>query len=64
MEVVKCPVCGKSFIPAPEHIYKAWIKGKAKPLCGWNCLRKLERAIEAKKEAKKRAKEAKKNENR
>jgi hypothetical protein len=28
-----CPVCGKNFIPASEHIYT---DGKTK-LCGWNC---------------------------
>ena len=52
MELVRCPMCGKSFIPAPEHIYKAPIKGRVKYLCGWNCLRKLEREKEAKKKLK------------
>lgn len=42
MELMKCPVCGRSFIKAPYHVYKTVINGKVKYLCGWNCLRKLE----------------------
>lgn len=55
LELFKCPICGKGFIPAPLHIFKATIKGRVKYLCGWNCLRELER----KKDAKKKRKEAK-----
>lgn len=29
----KCPVCGKTFIPAPYHIYRY----ESKIYCGWNC---------------------------
>lgn len=49
MEAVKCPVCGKEFIPATENIYKASIKGRTKHLCSWTCYRKIQRAKEAKK---------------
>lgn len=52
MELVKCFVCGKEFIPAPENVYKASIKGKVKHLCSWSCLRKLQREKEAKKKSK------------
>lgn len=52
MIVEKCPICGKSFVPAPYHIYKASIKGRVKNLCGWNCLRKLERERETNKKPK------------
>lgn len=31
--VHKCPICGKSFIPAAMHIYRK--NGNA--FCGWNC---------------------------
>lgn len=52
MKTRKCFVCGKEFILAPENIFKVLIEGKVKHLCGWNCLRKLEREKEAKKKPK------------
>ena len=57
MRVVNCPICGKAFVIAPKNIYKALIGGKVKHLCGWNCLRVLEKEREANKDAKKRRKE-------
>lgn len=32
-----CPICGRTFIPAPYHIYKAYINGSLKYLCSWTC---------------------------
>ena len=32
-----CVVCGKIFIPAPEHIYNEERGGKVKHICGYNC---------------------------
>ena len=31
-----CPVCGKTFIPAPLHRYK--LDGRDKLVCSWHCL--------------------------
>ena len=42
-----CPVCGKTFICYPEHVYK--IKkdtGNPKKVCSWGCQRKWEREHE------------------
>ena len=39
----KCPVCGKVYVPAPEHVYKVLIGGKRKNVCSWHCMRKYER---------------------
>lgn len=39
-----CPVCGKNFIAAPEHIYKVCDK----KVCSWTCMLKGEREIEIK----------------
>ena len=33
-----CPVCGKNFIPAIQHIYR--VKGKL--VCTWTCMLKAE----------------------
>lgn len=35
----KCPICGKIFLAAPFHIYKA----KNKLVCSWGCVRKYEK---------------------
>lgn len=48
MQYRTCYVCGKTFILAPENIYKAHVGGKVKHLCGWNCLRALEKKKAAK----------------
>lgn len=31
-----CPICGKTFIPAPEHVYKTGPKGRM--VCSWGCV--------------------------
>lgn len=33
----KCPVCGKSFIPAPYHVYKVLMHRSNKLVCSWAC---------------------------
>lgn len=38
-----CPVCGKTFIPAALHVYKARIHGIEKKVCTWGCQMKHER---------------------
>ena len=42
---VKCPVCGKSFIPYPEHVYKDK-RNSGKRVCSWSCVCKSERLKE------------------
>ena len=32
---VKCPICGKMYIPAPEHVYRNY-NGK-KMVCSYKC---------------------------
>ena len=32
---VKCPICGKMYIPAPEHVYRNY-NGK-KMVCSYQC---------------------------
>ena len=36
----KCPICGKDFHPAPQHIYK--ISGN-KVVCSYTCMRAWEK---------------------
>lgn len=45
-----CIICGKTFIPAPMHIYK--VKGKL--VCSYNCRCAFEKSEEQKKAAKRR----------
>lgn len=40
-----CPICGKNFVLAPEHMYR----DGTKKVCGWNCQCEAERRKEAKK---------------
>lgn len=49
IQELTCPVCGKTFIPAYEHIYK----DGTKKVCGWNCQCEAERRKEAEKARKK-----------
>jgi len=42
----KCPVCGKIFVPAPEHVYIEDQKG----FCKWTCLCEYRRRKEEAKE--------------
>lgn len=40
IQEVKCPVCGKVFIPSPEHVYKVYLKGynAYKKVCSYHCM--------------------------
>ena len=38
---LKCGVCGKTFIPAPEHIYKSAVDGSC--VCSWHCMLESEK---------------------
>lgn len=45
---ITCPVCGKTFIPAPQHAYSAEIHKKngyvkKVTLCSWSCVRAHEK---------------------
>ena len=44
---IKCPVCGKMYKPAPEHVYKIG-KNKKRLVCSYNCMRKWEKEKEEK----------------
>jgi predicted nucleic acid-binding Zn-ribbon protein len=37
MKMLKCAKCGKLFIPAPEHIFKAGSKTGTNYYCKWTC---------------------------
>jgi len=41
-----CPVCGRKYIPAPQHIYRAGSKEHGFRVCSWGCVRKWEKARE------------------
>ena len=45
----KCPVCGKKFIPAAQHVYKV----DNRFVCSWGCQRKAEKEKEEKKKKRK-----------
>ena len=47
----KCPVCGKIFVPAPEHVYIEDKKG----FCKWSCLCDYRKKKEATKEKRRAA---------
>jgi hypothetical protein len=38
---IKCPVCGKMFIPAPKHVYKD--RNRKIRVCSWKCVCESER---------------------
>lgn len=41
IRLVKCPICNKQFIPAPQHCYKVQKRGTSsasKYVCSWSCL--------------------------
>lgn len=42
-----CPVCKKTFVPAPEHVYR--LHKNSGLVCTYSCLLKGRRAIEEKK---------------
>lgn len=33
-----CPVCGRQFIPAPQHVYKLARDNHYQKVCSWHCL--------------------------
>lgn len=39
----KCPICGKTFVPAPFHVYKA----NGRLVCTWSCVCQYEREKKA-----------------
>ena len=42
----KCRICGKNFVPAPQHIYRD--KRNPYPMvCSWSCVCQSERLKEA-----------------
>ena len=51
-----CPVCGTTFIMAPQHTYKLTINQKVEYYCRYNCYRKVQKEQEAKKADKRRRK--------
>lgn len=52
-----CPVCGRTFIPAPMHIYKENdMSGHVRVVCSWPCLCAYRRQIEAAKAERRAAK--------
>ncbi|MBQ8649154.1 MAG: hypothetical protein IJ470_03700 [Clostridia bacterium] len=55
IKTVKCPICGKEFIPAPYHAYKIYQKGY-KLVCTYGCMRKWERQEENKNKKQQRRK--------
>lgn len=42
LDAVVCPVCGKSFIPAPKNIYKIKEDGKLLQICNYTCFKVAE----------------------
>lgn len=52
-EPEECPVCGKKFIRAPEHIYMVTTKkGFREYVCSYSCMRVLQEQKYGKKAAK------------
>lgn len=47
-----CPVCGREFRPAPEHVYVIGPPSARKPVCSYTCMRVWERGKAAKKKRK------------
>lgn len=45
LNVIKCPVCGRDFLPAPYHAYKIQTKLGRKRVCSWKCLRQNEKKL-------------------
>jgi YHS domain-containing protein len=48
----ECPICGKTFYPAPEHLYKLVIKGKTYHYCSYTCYRVDQKKLERKTKSK------------
>ena len=52
----ECPICGKRYLPAPEHYYKIGsgeydMDTRNRPVCSYSCMRKWEKEQEAKRKA-------------
>lgn len=48
---IECPICGKKFIPAPEHYWKIGnykLNTRTDDVCSYSCMRKWEKEQEAK----------------
>lgn len=45
LTVITCPVCGKEFVPAPQHVYHLPFK-KYEYVCGYSCARRAQKARE------------------
>ena len=50
--VFTCPVCGKKYVPAGQHVYKI----DDHFVCSWGCQRKAEKEKEARKAERKKKK--------
>lgn len=50
----RCPICGETFRPAPQHIYAIGSPSARKPGCSYTCMRDWERGKVAKKQKQKR----------
>ena len=33
-----CPICGKKFIPAPEHVYRRRVRTSLRYICSYHCM--------------------------
>lgn len=44
-EIYSCPVCGKNFIPAPEHVYRIRKNKNYVLVCSWRCVRSHEKEM-------------------
>lgn len=42
LTVITCPVCGKVFLPAPQHVYHLPFR-KYDLVCGYSCARKAQK---------------------
>lgn len=49
IRIATCPVCGKKYVPAAQHIYKIGHHC----VCSWGCQRKVEKAKEKEAQEKK-----------
>ena len=38
-----CPICGKKFIPAPEHAYRRRVRTSLRYICSYHCVLEYDR---------------------
>jgi DNA-directed RNA polymerase specialized sigma subunit len=60
---IECPICGKKFIPAPEHRWQIgqWgVETRHENVCSYTCMRKWEKEQEAKAKTKEHANKSRK----